>query len=97
MALTVKSRRDRSVSRSVAKETTGLRDPLSYRSVRKVVTSTRALPRCAATVPNSIPVVQTFPRDQRFMISSERSGGAGVAKSRSGGELPPRASRTQPP
>ncbi len=82
MALTVKSRRDRSASMAVEKTTSGFRDDAPYCSARCVVTSTRVVPRAAPMVPKRLPWDQTLSA-QPARICSVREGRASVVKSRS--------------
>ena len=96
MQLTVKSRRDKSPAILSPNSTSGLRLSGSYLSLRYVVTSTVVSPRFAATVPNSIPVSQTF-SPQTFKIFLLSSGSASVVKSKSFPKRPKIASRTGPP
>ena len=96
IALTVKSRRERSPSIVRPNSTSGLRESSSYFSVRYVVTSTVVSPRFAATVPNTIPVSQTLSAHalRIFFVSC---GCASVVKSKSFPSRPKSASRTGPP
>ena len=82
MALTVKSRRERSVSRSSAKVTDGLRLSGWYTSARKVVISKRTSPREQPTVPKALPWSQTCSA-QPVTSRSISSGRASVVRSRS--------------
>ena len=96
IALTVKSRRDKSPSIVSPNSTSGLRESSSYFSVRYVVTSTVVSPRFPATVPNTIPVSQTLSaHDLRIFFVS--CGCASVVKSKSFPSRPRSASRTGPP
>ena len=60
IAFTVKSRRERSVSRSSAKATPGLRESGRYTSARNVVTSNSTPSISAPTVPNCLPWSHTL-------------------------------------
>ena len=96
IALTVKSRRVRSPSSVSPKVTSGLRDPISYSSVRYVVTSTTTSPRRPPIVPNSLPMSHVA-LPHWASSSSVRSGRAEVVMSKSCGVTPRKASRTGPP
>ncbi len=82
MALTVKSRLERSASMAVEKATSGLREPASYSSARWVVTSTRCPSLIAPMVPKRLPCVQMLSA-QEDNSSSVTDGKASVVKSRS--------------
>ena len=96
MALTVKSRRERSPSIVSPNSTSGLRESSSYLSDRYVVTSTVTSPRFAATVPKRIPVSHVLSAHalRIFLLSWGR---ASVVKSKSFPRRPKIASRTGPP
>ncbi len=103
MALTVKSRRDRSSPMSSPKATSGLRESGRYASARWVVISYFCPPRRQAMVPKRLPWVHTASAQPRTTASMS-SGRASVVKSRSGPESPTgapsvatMASRTDPP
>ncbi len=96
MALTVKSRRERSVSMSSPKATTGLRESGWYTSARKVVISKRAPSLAQPTVPNAWPCSQTASAHPRT-IRSTSSGRASVVRSMSSLGRPSTRSRTHPP
>ena len=103
MALTVKSRRDRSSSILSPKATSGLRESGRYASARWVVISYFCPARRQAMVPKRLPWVHTASAQPRTSASMS-SGRASVVKSKSVGVSPDgapseatMASRTDPP
>ena len=100
MALTVKSRRDRSTSMESPNDTSGFRDSGRYTSARCVVISKRCPSWLRPTVPKRFPCSHTASAHP-FTRRSTSSGGASVVRSRSfspgSAEIPAKASRTGPP
>ena len=80
IALTVKSRRERSVSSESENVTVGLRLSGRYTSARKVVISTRISPWAAPIVPKACPCSHTWSAHGRTS-SRIRSGRASVVRS----------------